>query len=152
MRGKGIPIWGSFYIAMLLAAGVISLFTKKYITKYIIMLTIMYIMCIIIVGGLNMNFYSIKDFRADTKEVCEDVRKFGEAIITNNGKPTLLLLDIAEQDVEETLDSIRQARTMKAVNRMREHAARNGYMDSKEIGLEIKKGTKAGSGRNKIRD
>ena len=41
-----------------------------------------------------MNFYSIKELRVETKNICENVRQNGEAIITNNGKPTLLMLDI----------------------------------------------------------
>ena len=75
-----------------------------------------------------MNFYSIKELRVETKNICENVRQNGEAIITNNGKPTLLMLDICDNDFEELLRAVRQAKAMIAFNSMRATAARNGYM------------------------
>ncbi len=84
-----------------------------------------------------MNFYSIKELRVETKNICENVRQNGEAIITNNGKPTLLMLDIYDKDFEELLRAVRQAKAMIAFNSMRATAARNGYMTESEIEAEI---------------
>ena len=84
-----------------------------------------------------MNFYSIKELRVETKNICENVRQNGEAIITNNGKPTLLMLDIYDKDFEELLRAVRQAKAMIAFNSMRATAARNGYMTESEIDAEI---------------
>ena len=45
-----------------------------------------------------MNFYSIRDLRSETKNICEKVRQSGEVVITNNGKPSVLMLDISENN------------------------------------------------------
>ncbi|MBR1671610.1 MAG: PIN domain-containing protein, partial [Fretibacterium sp.] len=84
-----------------------------------------------------MKFYSIRDLRSATKDVCLDVRANGEAVITNNGKPSLLMLDISEDNFEEILRAVRQAKAMIAFNSMREVAAMNGYMSEEDIEAEI---------------
>ena len=72
-----------------------------------------------------MNFYSIKDLRIETKNICEHIRQNGEAIITNNGKPTVLMLDISENNFEEIIRAVRQAKAMIAFNSMRTIAAKD---------------------------
>ena len=84
-----------------------------------------------------MNFYSIKDLRIETKNICEHIRQNGEAVITNNGKPTVLMLDISENNFEEILRAVRQAKAMIAFNSMRATAAKLGYMSESEIEAEI---------------
>lgn len=85
-----------------------------------------------------MNFYSIRDLRTETKDICDYVRSGGEAIITNNGKPAMLMLDISNSDFELVLRSVRQAKAMIAFNAMRNIAAEGGYMTDGEIEAEIK--------------
>ncbi|MBR1419554.1 MAG: type II toxin-antitoxin system prevent-host-death family antitoxin [Selenomonadaceae bacterium] len=85
-----------------------------------------------------MNFYSIRDLRSETKNICEKVRQNGEVVITNNGKPSVLMLDISEDNFEEIIRSIRQAKAMIAFNSMKAIAATNGYMTDSEIEEEIK--------------
>lgn len=85
-----------------------------------------------------MNFYSIRDLRSETKNICENIRRDGEAVITNNGKPTLLMLDISEDNFDEILRAVRQAKSMIAFNSMRAVAAANGYLSESEIEEEIK--------------
>ena len=84
-----------------------------------------------------MNFYSIRDLRTETKDICDYVRTSGEAIITNNGKPTMLMLDITEDNFELVLQAVRQAKAVIAFNDMRNIAAKNGYMSDEEIEAEI---------------
>ena len=48
-----------------------------------------------------------KDLRIETKNICEHIRQNGEAVITNNGKPTVLMLDISENNFEEILRAVR---------------------------------------------
>ena len=84
-----------------------------------------------------MNFYSIRDLRSETKNICENIRRDGEAVITNNGKPTLLMLDISEDNFDEILRAVRQAKAMIAFNSMRAVAAANGYLSESEIEEEI---------------
>lgn len=85
-----------------------------------------------------MNFYSIRDLRSETKSICENIRQSGEAVITNNGKPALLMMDISEENFEEIIRAVRQAKAMIAFNSMRAVAAANGYMSEAEIEEEIK--------------
>ena len=85
-----------------------------------------------------MNFYSIRDLRSETKNICEKVRQNGEVVITNNGKPSVLMLDISEDNFDEVVRAIRQAKAMIAFNSMKAVAATNGYMTDSEIEDEIK--------------
>lgn len=85
-----------------------------------------------------MNFYSIRDLRSETKNICEKVRQNGEVVITNNGKPSVLMLDISEDNFDEVVRAIRQAKAMIAFNSMKAVAAANGYMTDSEIEEEIK--------------
>lgn len=84
-----------------------------------------------------MNFYSIRDLRIETKNICEKVRQNGEVIITNNGKPSVLMLDISENNFDELVRAIRQAKAMIAFNSMRAVVATNGYMSDSDIESEI---------------
>ena len=61
----------------------------------------------------------------------------GEVVITNNGKPTALLVDIADGSFEETVKAIRQAKAMLAFNSMRSRAAAKGFLTDEEIEAEI---------------
>ena len=84
-----------------------------------------------------MNFYSVRDLRTTQKAIWENLEKDGEVVITNNGKPSALLFDISDGDLEETLKAVRQAKAMLAFNSMREQAAARGYMADEEIEAEI---------------
>lgn len=84
-----------------------------------------------------MNFYSIRELRTDTKAICENIKSNGEAIITNNGKPAVLMLNISEDNFELMIRAVRQAKAMIAFNSMRAIAAENGYMSDDEIDSEI---------------
>lgn len=86
-----------------------------------------------------MNFYTIRDLRTTPKKLWNNLSTDGEVVITNNGKPTAILLDIADGDLEEMLKAIRQAKAMIAFNSMRAKAAKKGYMNQEEIEEEIKK-------------
>ncbi len=84
-----------------------------------------------------MRFYTVRDLRTTPKSIWENLSADGEVVITNNGHPTALLLDITDGNFEETLKAIRQAKAMIAFNSMREKAAKQGYMTDEEIEAEI---------------
>ena len=84
-----------------------------------------------------MNFYTVRDLRTTPKSVWENLSADGEVVITNNGKPTALLLDITDGSFEETLKAVRQAKAAIAFNAMRARAASEGYMSDEEIEAEI---------------
>ena len=85
-----------------------------------------------------MQFYSVRDLRTSPKSVWESLRA-GEVVITNNGKPAALMLDLTQRDFEETLQAVRQARAIMAMKRMQERAVQSGLdrMSLDEINAEI---------------
>ncbi len=84
-----------------------------------------------------MNFYSVRDMRTTPKSIWENLSADGEVVITNNGKPTALMIDISDGSFEATLKAVKQAKAMIAFNSMRQKAASNGYMSDDEIEAEI---------------
>lgn len=107
------------------------------------MLTIVKQYSIMLSGGGIMNFYTVRDLRTTPKSIWENLSNDGEVIITNNGKPTALLIDIADGGFEETIKAVRQAKATIAFNSMRSRAAENGFMTDEEIEAEIEASRKA---------
>lgn len=84
-----------------------------------------------------MKFYSIRDLRTESKNVWENLSSGGEIIITNNGKPSALMINIPEDNFDETVQAVRQAKAMIAFNSMRQTASTSGSMSEEEITAEI---------------
>lgn len=84
-----------------------------------------------------MNFYSVGDLRDTSNTIWDDLSSDGQVVITNNGKPTAIMLDIADGSLEETMLAIKQAKAMLAFHSMRQKAAEHGYMTDEEIEAEI---------------
>ena len=84
-----------------------------------------------------MKFYSIRDLRNDSKNMWASLKYNGEAIITNNGKPAALMLDISEDNFEVMMQAVSQAKAMIAFNNMRSRVAARGFMSGEEIESEI---------------
>ena len=80
-----------------------------------------------------MNFYSVRDLRTDTKNMWEKLSSGDEIVITNNGKPSALMISIPDGGFDETVQAVRQAKAMIALNRMRRKAAKAGFMTDEEI-------------------
>ena len=80
-----------------------------------------------------MNFYSVRDLRTDSKKMWADLNDGNEVILTNNGKPSAIIIDIPEGEFDETIQAVRQARAMIALNSMRSRAAKEGYKTDEEI-------------------
>ena len=84
-----------------------------------------------------MNFYTVRDLRTTPKSIWDNLTVDGEVVITNNGKPTAIMIDISDGGFEETLRAVRQAKAMIAFNSMRTKAASKGFMSEEEIEAEI---------------
>lgn len=84
-----------------------------------------------------MNFYSVRDLRTDSKSMWADLSSGDEVVLTNNGKPSALIIDIPEGSFDEVVQAVRQAKAMIALNSMRRKAARAGYMSDDEINSVI---------------
>jgi PHD/YefM family antitoxin component YafN of YafNO toxin-antitoxin module len=84
-----------------------------------------------------MEFLSVREFRASSRNIWNKLSKDGKIVITNNGKPTALLLDISNEDLEETILTLRQVRAIRLFNRMRAEAEYRGFLTEDEIEEEI---------------
>jgi PHD/YefM family antitoxin component YafN of YafNO toxin-antitoxin module len=84
-----------------------------------------------------MQFVTVRDFRSTPKEVWEKLRCEEELVVTNNGRPTALLLNIPEGDFEETLQDVRRAKLLRVLDDAREEAAERGFLTEEEIEAEI---------------
>ncbi len=84
-----------------------------------------------------MNFYSIRDLRTESKTIWKNLASGDEIVITNNGKPSALMIDIPEGGFDDVVQAVRQAKAMIAFNNMRKKAAAAGFMTDEEIEAEI---------------
>ena len=80
-----------------------------------------------------MNFYSVRNLRTDTKSMWENLCSGDEVVITNNGKPSALMIGIPEGAFDEVVQVVRQAKAMIAFNSMRCKAAKTGFLTDEEI-------------------
>jgi len=84
-----------------------------------------------------MNFFTARDLRTIPKRIWQALDNSGEVVITNNGKPTALMLNITEDNFDQTVRAVRQARAMLAVNHLRGLVAERGFMSEEDIEAEI---------------
>ena len=88
---------------------------------------------------MSMDFYTVTDLRTASKRVWKSLSAQGHVVITNNGKPTVLMIDIADNDPEEVLASVRQAQAIRALNRLQADSLRKGLdgLTEEDIEAEI---------------
>ena len=84
-----------------------------------------------------MKFVTVRDFRNSSRDIWDKVSNDEDIIVTNNGKPTAILISVSESNLDEVIASIRQAKAMRAFNKMRQQAASRGYLTEDEIDAEI---------------
>lgn len=68
-----------------------------------------------------MDFYTVRDLRTTPKSLWDSLTADGEVVITNNGRPTALMLDISDGTFEESLKAVRQAKN----DRFQRHAGKS---------------------------
>ena len=87
-----------------------------------------------------MRFIGIRDFRTKSSKIWEELRKEREIVITSNGKPIALLSPTTEENLEENLAAIRQAKALAAVNAIQRKSVEIGSdrLSLEEINAEIK--------------
>ena len=51
-----------------------------------------------------MNFYSVRELRTNSKSMWNDLNKGNEVVLTNNGRPSALVIDIWAGDEEGARD------------------------------------------------
>ena len=89
-----------------------------------------------------MEFFSTRELRTNTKSIWENLSKDNDIVITNNGKPWVLMVRIPEGRFDKTVRVLKQAKAIVAMNRMRNKAEQNGFMSDEEINEAIKESLK----------
>ena len=86
-----------------------------------------------------MEFLSIREFSAYPSKTRETLKKEGKIILTNNGKPSMLVFDITNQNFEELIDILNRAQAMRLLDEIQMQSVRGGLdsMNADEINTEI---------------
>jgi len=87
----------------------------------------------------NMNFVSFRELRTSTSKINDMLIDDGKIVVTSNGKPKALMIQVSETDFEETLAVLNQVKLTRALNSIRAAAQRSGAaeMTLDEINMEI---------------
>jgi len=86
-----------------------------------------------------MQFVSIRDFTTAPKETQKKLSDNGELVVTNNGKPSMLVIDIENKDFVKMLDYIRRQEAIDILHKIQMSSVRNGTdnISMEEIDAEI---------------
>lgn len=84
-----------------------------------------------------MEFLSVRDLTASPKSAWDKLAQEGEVAITNNGKPTAIMISVNENEFDETIQAIRQAKFMRLLNNIWNEAEQRGPISNEEIEAEI---------------
>jgi Phd_YefM. len=86
-----------------------------------------------------MKFVSVRDFRSKSAQVWKNLKNDDEMVITSNGRPMALLTSLTDDNLEQTLKTIRKAKAMAAVSSMQLKSLQlgNNKMPLTEINREI---------------
>ena len=86
-----------------------------------------------------MEFLSIREFSSSPRKTRETLKRNGKIILTNNGKPSMLVFDIAGQDFEELIDTLNRAEAMRLLEEIQTQSVRSGLesMTMDEIDSEV---------------
>ena len=80
-----------------------------------------------------MNFYSIDELCIKFNNILEELNNGKEVIITNNGKPSAIMIKIPNGNLDKMIQVIRQVKATIALNNMRLKASQDGFKSDKEI-------------------
>ena len=87
----------------------------------------------------NMSFISLRELRTSTSKINDMLTDDGKIVVTSNGKPKAVMIQVNENDFEETLAVLNQIKLAKAINNIRRTAQSSGAseMSLDEINAEI---------------
>ena len=96
-----------------------------------------------------MEFLSIREFTASPRKTRETLKRNGKIVLTNNGKPSMLVFDIAGQDFENIIDTLNRAEAMWLLEEIQMQAVRSGLnnMTMDEIDTEVAASRKKKKGK-----
>lgn len=70
-----------------------------------------------------MNFYGVRELSNNTKTVLSSVSRGKKAIITDNGKPTAIMLGITEDTFEQVLSLVQRMEGLTALSLLQQQSA-----------------------------
>jgi hypothetical protein len=81
----------------------------------------------------------MREFSASPKKTQQSLIESGELIVTNNGVPTMLVIDIVGKDFLKLADYLRRQEALDILHKIQTASARNGLdtMPMDEIDAEI---------------
>jgi hypothetical protein len=82
-----------------------------------------------------MQFLTIRELSKSPKTALSKLAKDGKAVLTNNGKPAAIMLNVDSENFEEVFTLIQQAETVKHTDKMEKAAvlAYEDYSTDKEL-------------------
>ncbi len=94
-----------------------------------------------------MNFISVRDLKRKSAKIWKELKKEDEMVITSNGKPIAVMTATSGDTLEESLNAIRIAKAIKAVESIQLESTRKrkDRISLEEINVEIAKTRKARS-------
>jgi hypothetical protein len=86
-----------------------------------------------------MQFISMREFTAAPKKTQKKLAVNGELVVTNNGTPTMLVIDIENKDFLKMIDYLHRQEAMDILHKVQTASVRNGADDisMEEIDAEI---------------
>jgi len=86
-----------------------------------------------------MEFLSIREFTSSPRKTRQTLKRSGKIVLTNNGKPSMLVFDITDQDFEKLIDTLNRAEAMRLFEEIQMQAVRGGLnsMTMDEINAEV---------------
>ena len=86
-----------------------------------------------------MEFLSIREFTSSPSKTREVLKRNGKIVLTNNGKPSMLVFDITGQDFENLIDTLNRAEAMRLLEDIQMQALRGSLnsMTMAEIDAEV---------------
>jgi len=94
---------------------------------------------------MAMKTLTIRDFRTRPRQAQKALADEGEALLTSNGRPVALMLRVDSDSLEQTMETVRRARALQAVRKMRADAKARGLdrLGFKQIDAIIARSRKA---------
>ena len=86
-----------------------------------------------------MEFLSIREFTSSPRKTRETLKRSGKIVLTNNGKPSMLVFDITDQDFENLIETLNRAEAMRLFEEIQMQAVRGGLnsMTIDDINAEV---------------
>ena len=90
-------------------------------------------------GVVKMDYVSVRYLRSTPKQVWEKLSLSGRVVLTNNGKPKAVLVEVDAATLDETLAAFDQAEAIRLLGNIHLDSVRNGTdrLTLEEIDAEI---------------